>query len=243
VGRPVHGHPRELISQPTMASVLLLVPDPDEAGALLHEFTRHGHVTRKVMIGNSQCTELPSLHIVLAVGGNGKSQFGIRAQYFIDRCPETTLLLCVGAAGSLCRDVHIGDVVVASSTIEHDYKRRITPKSLPRYDADPAQLQRFRRAAELANPRFRVHFGIIASGDEDVVDPVRATEIQSATGALCAAWEGSGGARAARVNDIGFCEVRGITDMADAQAAQHFHQNVQTVMLNVARLILAWRGC
>jgi nucleoside phosphorylase len=93
----------------------------------------------------------------------------------------------------------------------------------------------------VANDRsFRVHVGTIASGDEDIVDAARAAEVRAATGALCVAWEGSGGARAARVSGIGFCEIRGITDMADGQAAGHFHESLPTVMLHVGQLLLAW---
>jgi hypothetical protein len=37
---------------------------------------------------------------------------------------------------------------------------------------------------------FRVHFGAIASGDEDIIDADRRVEVLVATRALCVAWEG-----------------------------------------------------
>jgi adenosylhomocysteine nucleosidase len=87
---------------------------------------------------------------------------------------------------------------------------------------------------------FRVHSGAIASGDEDIVDPIRAAELREATDALCVAWEGSGGARAARLNGLGFIEVRGITDAADGDAARFFRDNITDVMFNVVELLVAW---
>src|SRR5688572_9425909 len=106
------------------------------------------------------------------------------------------MLLCVGAAGSLAGAVQIGDVVVADVTIEHDCKRRFSPKPLPRFDADSMLVQQLGRATDQSDWPFQVHVGAIASGDEDIVDSARAAEVQAATGALCVAWEGSGGARA-----------------------------------------------
>jgi adenosylhomocysteine nucleosidase len=89
---------------------------------------------------------------------------------------------------------------------------------------------------------FRVHFGPIASGDEDIVDTARAAEVLGATQALCVAWEGSGGARAARFSGIGFVEVRVITDAADARAATSFHDNLSYVVPNAAELLVAWHS-
>jgi nucleoside phosphorylase len=63
--------------------------------------------------------------MVIAVGGNGKAQFGVQAQHLIDHCPGVRVLFCVGGAGRLADGLSVGDVVVGTSTIEHDYKRTI----------------------------------------------------------------------------------------------------------------------
>jgi len=225
-----------------MASLLVLAPDIDEVEALLRGFVRKAVVCEEVQIGTLRCAFLPALDMLVAVGGNGKAQFGVQAQYLIDRSPGTKLLVCVGAAGRLADAMEIGDVVVATATVEYDYKNRFSPKPLPRHEADGNVLRQFIDVAgETAFP-FQVHFGPIASGDEDIVDAGRAAEIRMATVALCTAWEGSGGARAARMSGIGFVEIRGITDAADGDAARSFHENVGLVMLNVVDLLLAWHA-
>ena len=87
-----------------------------------------------------------------------------------------------------------------------------------------------------------VWFECIASGDEDIVDSVRAKELRERTGAACVAWEGSGGARAAAFNNIPFIEIRGITDVANETARGDYHANLQIVMPRLARLLSSWRG-
>jgi adenosylhomocysteine nucleosidase len=178
--------------------------------------------------------------MLLAVGGNGKAQYGIQAQYLIDRCQGLELLACVGGAGRLTDEIQIGDIVLGIATVEHDYKERFKPRPIPRHDADVQVVSDFVRLVDSTTFPFRVHFGVIASGDEDIVDPVRATELRAATDALCVAWEGSGGARAARLNRIGFVEVRGITDAADGDAARAFHNNMGRAMFNMVELLVAW---
>ena len=37
-------------------------------------------------MGTLACVSLPALDMLIAVGGNGKAQYGIQAQYLIDRC-------------------------------------------------------------------------------------------------------------------------------------------------------------
>src|SRR5262245_20036062 len=224
-----------------MGSVLVLAPDPLEAEGLAKGFAERGVAVEETEVGALKCISVPSIDMVFSIGGNGKSQYGIQAQYVIDRRPMTRLLMCVGAAGRLNDSLQIGDVVVGTATIEHDYKRRFNSKPLPLHDADATRVTELVEVARVTPFPFSVHFGLIASGDEDIVDAIRAAELRASTNAMCVAWEGSGGARAARMNGIGFLEVRAITDAADHHAADSFHDNVGRVMLNIVDLLLAWR--
>ena len=53
-----------------------------------------------------------------------KVQLALQSQYLVDRLGQVEALLCVGAAGSLSEQLRLGDVVVATTTVEHDYKLR-----------------------------------------------------------------------------------------------------------------------
>jgi adenosylhomocysteine nucleosidase len=231
------------LARELMTSVLALAPDPDELAAILGEFSRRRVASTTVRVGAITCTHLTELNMLFAVGGNGKTEYGIKAQYLIDRCERVSLLVCVGTAGRLSDAVAVGDVIVATATVEHDYKRRISPKPPPRHDGDRRCLEEFLEITKANEFPFRVHLGIVASGDEDIIDRSRAREVRALTDALCVAWEGSGGARAARLNGIGFVEIRGISDGADADTRESFRQNLEFAMSNVTQLLLAWHGC
>ena len=225
-----------------MASVLLLTPQIEEAEGVLDAFSRAGHQPTDVRVGRMTCTAVPALDMLVAVGGNGKAQFAVQAQYLLDRCPDAKLLACIGAAGGLTSDVNVGDVVVATVTVEHDFKERFVPEPLPRHQGDPGILREFVEMAAANAFPFKVHFAPIASGDEDIVDACRATEVRLATDAVCVAWEGSGGARAARFSGVSFLEIRAITDAADTRAAMSFRENLKRVVSNAAHVLLAWHA-
>jgi adenosylhomocysteine nucleosidase len=224
-----------------MPSVIIAAPLVEEADALLGGFLRQGLTVEDVQIGRLECASVPLLDLIVAVAGTGKAQFAVQTQHLLDQCPDTKLLVCAGAAGRLVDVLSRGDVVVATTTIEHDYKERFVPEPLPTYEADPDALTEIRHAAATSQWPFRVTFGRIASGDEDVVSARRATQIRAATSAVCVAWEGSGGARAARFNGIGFVEIRGISDHADELAATSFREHVAAVMGHVSQVVTAWQ--
>lgn len=85
---------------------------------------------------------------------------------------------------------------------------------------------------------FRIHFGIVASGDEDVIERARAEELHNLTNALAVAWEGAGGARAARFMGIPYLEIRGLTDVADSDAPIVFDENLKIIMPRIASLVV-----
>jgi adenosylhomocysteine nucleosidase len=224
-----------------MAKLLIVAPQADEAEALCRGFDRKGLSSRTVDVGRLTCTLVPSLDALIAVGGNGKAQFAVQAQHLLDHCRDAELLCCAGAAGRLHGDVSVGDVVVGTCTIEHDYTERFIQQPLPCHHSDAGVLRQFEEIVATQGFPFRVHLGPIASGDEDIVDAVRSADVFAATQALCVAWEGSGAARAARFSGAGFVEIRAITDAADKDAAQSFHAQLATVLPNICDLVVAWR--
>ncbi len=225
-----------------MAETLVAAPLEEEVDALLDGFHRRDYSTESVEVGTLKCTAVPSLDVVVAHGGHGKAQFAVQAQHLIDHSPDAEYLFCVGAAGGLTETLEVGDVVLGTTTIEHDYKLRFVRKPRPRHKPDADLLREFREVRRAESFPFRLHFGPVASGDEDIVDSERAQELRAATEAVCAAWEGSGGARAAVFCDLTFLEIRTITDGADTDAPSSFHKNVARGMSNIADVLVCWGG-
>jgi adenosylhomocysteine nucleosidase len=180
--------------------------------------------------------------VLVAPGGHGKTQFAVQAQYLVGLFPSAELVICAGAAGSLTPELSVGDVVVGTETVEHDYRMLFSTRPLPRFPGHQPSIAALRHSARRLGD-FRVAFDVIASGDEDVVTSARAQAIRARTGAACVAWEGSGAARAARFNGIGSLEIRAVTDAADKEAPQKFDLNLPIAMANLAGLLQLWWTC
>ena len=223
-----------------MTRALIVFPQREELDPFLRRLSLLGHASHAVQVDRIACFEVPSFDVVLSLGGHGKAQCALQSQYLVDRLGKLEVILCVGAAGSLSETLHLGDVVVGTTSVEHDYKLRFIRAPQPSHPSTAALLDEFAAIAAGKAFEFGVHQGAVASGDEDVVDPERAAEVRVATGALCVAWEGSGVARVACFNGLDFLEIRCITDGADADASVSFHENCDRVMPNAAELIVGW---
>jgi adenosylhomocysteine nucleosidase len=55
---------------------------------------------------------------------------------------------------------------------------------------------------------------------------------------LAVAWEGAGVARAARLHEVDFLEIRALTDGADENTMAHFQENLASAMDRIARLLI-----
>jgi len=194
--------------------------------------------SREDQIGKWRVHRFPALNITLARGGHGKTQFGIQTQYLLDH-EQFDLVICAGAAGALAPQVNVGDVIVVTTTVEHDYKIRFVQRPNPRFDGDSQSIDQI-KALDLSDAEYKIHFGIMAGGDEDVIDIDRGKELRDEHDAIVVAWEGVGGARACAFNKIPFLELRGATDTADHNAPVVFDVNLKIVMKNIAHLLVKW---
>jgi len=217
--------------------ILTVIPTRDELDAFVEGCREQGHREESAVVGRLPVTRFPELAMAVACGGLGKVQFGIGTQHLLDE-GRWRLVVCAGAAGALVSDVSVGDVVIATETVEHDIRNRFGPPRLPRFSGSAAILEQCRRGLR-TDPPVRVHYGPVASGDEDIVDVERRAAIYERTRALVVAWEGAGGARASQFSGVEFVEVRGVTDSADGSAARDFEQNVRRAMTSVALVITA----
>jgi len=216
-----------------MSGVLILCPLRAELTALQEAMKLDGGPSELVKVQGM--TAFKSGAFILAQGGHGKAQFACQASFYLSMFPEVSALICAGAGGSLSSEVKAFDIVVGTQTIEHDYREKFEPSSLPKFPASPELLEKFLFnnkpfESKKVSVSFKVHQGPIASGDEDVVEGLRAQEIYSQTGALAVAWEGAGGARAASFHRKNFLELRAITDMANGSSVHDFRNNLKQAM-------------
>jgi adenosylhomocysteine nucleosidase len=224
----------------TDMTTLAVVPEAQESAPLLAALQAGGYSSSIRRIGLLDVACVDRLGLAVAVAGHGKVQLAVQTQHLLDLLPTVDTLLCLGAAGSLCEAAAWGDVIVGSCSIEHDYKLRFVAEPLPVHPADPGLGQEIVEAFTGPAAAFRVLCGPIASGDEDIVDAARASQLHAETGALCVAWEGAGAARAALFSGRAFAELRVITDVCDADAPVDFHASLETVLPHLAEVLVAW---
>lgn len=218
---------------------LIVFPLQEELDLFLHHSRNDGLAWTTSRIGRLQVFKTGEPAITLAAGGTGKAQFALQTQHLLDSAPGWDLVICAGAAGALVDNVTIGDVVVATATIEHDYRNRFNERPLPRFEGYHAALQALGRIQPIG-ATYGIHLGPVASGDEDIMASDRRQQLYRQTGGLAAAWEGAGGARACAFSNTPYLELRGITDAADHAAASAFEDNLNLAMSHVADLLLFW---
>lgn len=219
---------------------LILTPLQEEYNDLFNSLCALELDSHKDKIGRLTVDHFPALNVTLARGGHGKTQFGIQTQHLLDHA-KFDLVICAGAAGALAPQVRVGDLIVATSTVEHDYNLKFVKRPNPQFAGDIESIEQIRKL-DISSTDFKIHFGIMAGGDEDVVEIQRGAELRDLHNALGVAWEGVGGARAAAFSGVPYLEVRGATDTANREAPVVFDVNLKIVMKNIAYLLDKWLG-
>lgn len=219
-------------------NMLLVTPLQEEYNDLHSSLSAHGLNSQKDKIGRLDIHRFPEINATLARGGHGKTQFGIQTQHLLDHA-KFDLVICAGAAGALAPEVAIGDVIIATHTLEHDFNNKFSKRPKPSFAGDTNSIEQI-KALNITDADFKIHFGIMAGGDEDVIDIERGKELRAFSNALGVAWEGVGGARASAFNDVPYLEIRGATDTANHEAPVVFDVNLKIVMKNIAYLLTRW---
>ncbi len=215
-------------------NLVVLTPMVGEFDALAAALATQGLNGTERTIGRLKGISYADSGLILAQGGHGKARFGVRTQHVIDHLSDIGLVVCAGAAGGLSSALSVGDVVVATGTVEHDYRERFVSRPLPQFEGHEPSRAALQDAALSLEGANKLYFGLVASGDEDIVEPGRADELHQSTGALAVAWEGAGGAKACEFSNIPFLEVRGITDLSNDGSLANLRMNLPSAMTNVA---------
>lgn len=169
---------------------------------------------------------LRGLPVVLVQCGIGKVNAAICAQILCD-CFGVTHIVNTGIAGSLCPELDIGDMVVSTQVLHHDFDcthfgyQPCQIPGLPQgFPADGMLQELALEAVHSVGGHARA--GKIASGDQFVDTQVLKEQIVQKTGALCTEMEGAAIAQTACRNHIPFVILRAISDKADHSAEMDY---------------------
>lgn len=166
---------------------------------------------------------LEGLPVVVVQCGIGKVNAALCVQMLCD-CYGVTHVVNTGIAGSLCRELDIGDLVISRDAMYHDvdchafdYPMGKVPGMPVTYPADEKLTELAFAAAETVNPG-HTRMGRIASGDQFVCEKTLKDHIIEVTQAQCTEMEGAAIAHASYRNEIPFVIIRAISDKADDSA-------------------------
>ena len=171
---------------------------------------------------------LEGLPTVVVQCGVGKVNAAMCVQILCD-CYGVTHVVNTGIAGSLCKDLDIGDLVVSRDVMYHDFDcvgfgypyGKVPGMDVEEFPADATMQKLAFTAAEAVNPG-HTQMGRVATGDQFVCTKELKNTIIQRTNALCTEMEGGAIAHAAYRNGVPFVVLRAISDKADDSAEMDY---------------------
>ena len=157
------------------------------------------------------------MDVVAAVCGVGKVFAAICAEAMILKF-NPDMIINIGVAGTLTKDLGVLDVAVASDVLQHDMDTSavgdpvglISGINMIQLPADQRLCQMAAQAAE--DLGINCKLGVIASGDQFVADRDRKNFIHDTFGAIACEMEGASIGHVCYINNVPFVVLRAISD-------------------------------
>ena len=216
----------------------------EEEVAILKEKMEDVRIIKKASMDFYEGT-LAGRKAVVVRSGIGKVNARICAQILADVF-SVEAIINTGIAGSLNKDINIGDIVLSTDVVQHDmdatgfgYRKGQIPQMPVFYFAADEKLRQL--AAEVCrevNPDIQVFEGRIASGDQFVCDQGVKDGIVSEFAAYATEMEGAAIGQAAYLNEIPFLVIRAISDKADGSAQMDYSEFEKKAIEHSVKLTL-----
>lgn len=189
--------------------------------------------------------EIEGVKVVIVKCGMGKVNAGICAHTLINDF-YCTRIINTGVAGSLDNKIDIGDVVVSTDAVQHDYdveaigfKRGEIPYTgLVSFPADETLRKEAVEAVEDVAPDIQVFEGRICTGDQFISTDEQKDEITSNFGGLCCEMEGGAIAQACYLNNTPFVIIRTVSDKNDGSNAIEYKEFEPKAAANSAKIVI-----
>ena len=183
--------------------------------------------------------------VVVVRSGIGKVNAGICAQILADVF-SVDAIINTGIAGSLNKNINIGDIVLSTDVVQHDMdatgfgyrKGQIPQMPVFFFEADEKLRKLAKGVCQEVNPEIQVFEGRIASGDQFVCDQDVKDRIVSEFSAYATEMEGAAIGQAAYLNEIPFLVVRAISDKADGSAQMDYSEFEKAAVEHSVKLTL-----
>ena len=183
---------------------------------------------------------------VLVQCGIGKVNAGVCAQTLIDRFGAREIVN-IGVAGSLDARIDIGDIVISTEAVQHDFdaspigfhKGEIPYTGLCAFPADEGLRERAKKAAAECAGEVRCFEGRICSGDQFIASRAQKEAIAAQFGGLCCEMEGAAIAQVCHLNQVPWVVIRAVSDKADDSEEMSFERFKEQAARRGAAIVLA----
>lgn len=181
--------------------------------------------------------------VVVAQCGIGKVFAALCAQTMILRY-GVGRIINTGVAGTLCEELGILDVAVASGVVQHDMDTSplgdpvglLSGINLVELPASETLGERIVAAA--ASLGIRARRGVIASGDQFINSKEKKTWLRETFGAVACEMEGAAIGHACYVNGVEYAVIRSISDNASGKADMEYPEMVARAAVRSEELVL-----
>ncbi len=202
---------------------------------------QNAKISNKIIIADMEFNEgmLDNVDVVIVKCGMGKVNAAICTQILISKF-GVTHVINTGVAGSLNNKLNIGDIVVASDTVQHDYdvvqigfkKGEIPYTGLVFFKSDELMKKKAVEAVKNSAPDIQVIEGRVCTGDQFIAAKEQKDKITSNFGGDCCEMESGVIAQTCYLNHVPFVIIRAIADKADSSETPDFHEfEAQTAKL------------
>ena len=214
----------------------------DEEVTLLKEEMKDTKTT--TVAGMEFCEgKLDGKDVIVVQSGMGKVNAGICAQTLINTFGANRIIN-TGVAGSLDAKIDIGDIVVSTDALEHDFD--LTPigyapgqiyyNEAVAFTADENMRKDVVTAAKECAPEIHIFEGRICTGDQFIASKEQKKAIVSKFGGLCCEMEGGAIAQVCYINKIPFVIIRAISDKADDSEEMSYEEFKKEAAVRSAKI-------
>ncbi len=188
--------------------------------------------------------KLGQTEAVIVKCGMGKVNAGICAHTLIQKY-GCTKIINTGVAGSLDNRIDIGDIVVSTEAVQHDFdvsiigfqKGEIPYTGLVAFPSDPALHDEAVKAVKATAPEINVFEGRVCSGDQFIASSEQKNKILETFGGLCCEMEGGAIAQVCYLNHTPYVILRAISDKADHSEEMSFEHFAETAAKRCAAIV------
>lgn len=188
--------------------------------------------------------KLQNKNVILVRSGIGKVNAAICTQVLVSNF-NASYIINTGVGGAIHEDLNVGDIVISSDVIEHDFDATSFGHKLgeiPRMDtyifeADKNLIDIAFKASENETVKHKTMIGRILSGDMFVACPNKKEFLWRNFEGYCTEMEGAAIGHTSYLNNVPFVIIRAVSDKADGTAHTNFNEFVHEAAKNSSNIV------